>query len=65
MLPVILAIVGAGGAFLLAGAAQNRGWYLADQLCLQGAVLCDRPGLIFIAISAVAVIVTIRAVIKA
>lgn len=64
MLPVILAIVGASGAFLLAGAAKNHGWYLADQLCLQGAALCDRPGLIFISIGVVAVIVTIRAVVK-
>jgi len=64
MQPIILALVGVAGVFLLAGATKNQGWYLSDQLCQQGAILCDNPGLIFICICALALIVSIRAVVK-
>ncbi|MCF2523644.1 hypothetical protein [Bradyrhizobium sp. G127] len=60
----ILAIIGVGGLFLLAGAMRNRGWYLADQVCAQGAILCDNPGWV-VAISAVLVFVaTIQTIAK-
>jgi hypothetical protein len=44
----ILAIIGAGGLFLLAGAMRNHGWYLADQMCARGAILCDNPGTVLV-----------------
>lgn len=55
VLQVIFAILCGGGAFLLAGATRNRGWTVADQMCLQGAVFCDNPSLI-VACGAVLVI---------
>ncbi|MES2749745.1 MAG: hypothetical protein V4661_00055 [Pseudomonadota bacterium] len=64
MLPFVFAIVAGAVAFLLASVTRNQGWYLADQVCSQGGALCDNPKLIFIAVGAVAVIVTIRAVVK-
>jgi hypothetical protein len=64
MQPIIFAFVGMAGVFLLAGATRNQGWYLSDQLCQQGAILCDNPGLILISVCAIALIVTIRAVVK-
>lgn len=64
MLPFVLTIVAASGLFLLAGAARNHGWYVADQLCLRGPALCDSPGVLWIVIAAVALVVTIRAVAK-
>jgi hypothetical protein len=64
MQPIILVLVGVAGVFLLAGATRNHGWYLSDQLCQQGAILCDNPRLILISVCAIAAIVTIRAVVK-
>lgn len=64
MQPIILALVGVAGVFLLAGATKNQGWYLSDQLCQQGAILCDNPGLILIGVCVIALIVSIRAVVK-
>lgn len=55
MLQLILALLCGGGLFLLANATRNHGWYISDQLCLQGAVLCDNPGWI-VTIGAVLVI---------
>ncbi|MEW6767723.1 MAG: hypothetical protein AB1342_06805 [Pseudomonadota bacterium] len=46
MLQIIFAILCGGGLFLLAGAMQNHGWSIADQVCLHGAVFCDNPSLI-------------------
>ncbi|MBN8982218.1 MAG: hypothetical protein J0I29_13225 [Rhizobiales bacterium] len=46
MLHIIFAILSGGGLFLLAGATRNHGWFIADQVCLHGAVLCDNPSLI-------------------
>jgi hypothetical protein len=64
MQPIILTFVGVAGVFLLAGATKNQGWYLSDQLCQQGAIVCDNPGLILISVCAIALIVTLRAVVK-
>ncbi len=64
MLPFVMTVVAASGLFLLAGAARNQGWYVADQLCLRGPALCDSPGALWMAIAAVALVVTIRAVVK-
>lgn len=64
MLPFVLTIVAASGLFLLAGATRNQGWYVADQLCLRGPALCDSPGLLWIAIAVVALVLSIRAVVK-
>lgn len=55
MLQVIFAFLCGGGAFLLAGATRNRGWTIADKVCMQGAVFCDNPSLI-VACGAVLVI---------
>ena len=48
MLQVIFAFLCGGGAFLLAGATRNRGWTVADQVCLHGAAFCDNPSLIVV-----------------
>jgi hypothetical protein len=44
VLQLVFAVLCGGGLFLLAGATRNHGWYIADQLCLQGAAFCDNPG---------------------
>lgn len=59
MLQVIFAFLCGGGLFLLAGATKNHGWYVADQLCLQGAVFCDNPSMI---VTAGAVLVIFAAI---
>lgn len=64
MQPIILVLVGVAGVFLLAGVTKNQGWYVSDQLCQQGAFLCDNPGLIFISVCVIALIVSIRTVAK-
>lgn len=64
MQPIILVLVGVAGVFLLAGVTKNQGWYFSDQLCQQGAILCDNPGLVFIGVCVIALIVSIRAVAK-
>ncbi len=56
MQPIILVLVGVAGVFLLAGVTRNHGWYLSDQLCQQGAILCDNPGLILISVCIIALI---------
>jgi hypothetical protein len=64
MLPIILVSVGVAGVFLFAGVTRNHGWYLSDQVCQQGAILCDNPGVVFICIGVIALILSIRAVVK-
>ncbi len=46
MLQAIFALLCGGGLFLFASVTRNRGFYLADQLCQQGAMFCDHPALI-------------------
>ncbi|MBV5270124.1 MAG: hypothetical protein JZU55_09750 [Afipia sp.] len=60
----ILAIVGAGGLFLLAGATRNHGWYLADQVCARGAMLCDNPGWILVTLAVLLFVATIQTIAK-
>ncbi|MDO8981248.1 MAG: hypothetical protein Q7V17_18660 [Afipia sp.] len=64
MRQLILAISGAGGIFLLAGATRNRGWPLADQVCVQGAVLCDNPGWVLVTLAALLFVATIQSIAK-
>ena len=64
MRQLILAITGAGGVFLLAGALRNRGWALADEGCVRGAVLCDNPGGILAIVAALLFIATIQSIAK-
>lgn len=64
MRQVILAIVGAGGLFLLAGAVRNHGWYLADRMCAQGAVFCDNPWWVLVACAALLFVATIQTIAK-
>jgi hypothetical protein len=64
MRQLILAIIGAGGIFLLAGALRNRGWSLADEVCVRGAVLCDNPGWILTIIAALVFVATIQSIAK-
>lgn len=61
---LFLAMMGAGGVFLLAGALRNRGWPLADQLCVQGAILCDNPWWVLMTIAALLFVATIQTIIK-
>lgn len=49
MLQAIFAVLCGGGVFLLANATRNRGWTISDQICVQGAALCDNPGSIAVA----------------
>jgi len=64
MRQLILAITGAGGVFLLAGATRNHGWSLADQVCVQGAALCDNPGWLLAIIAALLFVATIQSIAK-
>lgn len=64
MLQMIFAFLCGGGVFLLAGVTRNRGWYVADQLCLQGAVFCDNPSLIVAAGSALVIFAAIHLMVK-
>lgn len=65
MQPFLILIMAVTGTFLLAGAVRNHGWYLADQLCIQGAVLCDNPTALLIAAFVLTLIVTLRLAVKA
>jgi hypothetical protein len=60
----ILIIIGAGGLFLLAGATRNHGWYLADQACARGAILCDNPGWILVTLAVLLFVATIQTIAK-
>lgn len=64
MRQAILAIVGAGGVFLLAGATRNHGFYLADQVCAQGAILCDNSWMVLVACAVLLFIATIQSIAK-
>lgn len=64
MRQLILAITGAGGIFLLAGATRNHGWPLADEVCRQGTVLCDNPGWVLVTIAALLFVATIQTIAK-
>lgn len=64
MLPIIIVSVGVAGIFLFAGVTRNHGWFLSDQICQQGAFICDNPSLVFICIGVIALILSIRAVVK-
>ncbi len=64
MRQLILAITGAGGVFLLAGALRNRGWALADEVCVRESVLCDNPGWILAIVAAMLFIATIHSIAK-
>jgi len=52
------------GTFLLAGTIRNHGWYLADQLCVQGALLCDNPLPLIIIAFVLTLIVSLRLAVK-
>jgi hypothetical protein len=62
MQPLILAIVGVGGVFLLAGATRNHGWGVADQVCRIGATLCDNPGWIIIAAAVLVIVAAVQSI---
>lgn len=64
MRQAILAIVGAGGVLLLAGALRNRGYYLADQVCMQGAALCDNPWWVLVSCAVLLFIATVHTIAK-
>jgi len=64
MRQLILAITGAGGIFLLAGATRNHGWSLADEVCIRGAVLCDNPGWVLVVLAALLFVATIQTIAK-
>lgn len=64
MRPVILAILYGGGVFLLASATRNKGWLVSDQLCQQGAVLCDNPGMILTIGVALVLVAAVHAMIR-
>lgn len=64
MQPFLFLITVVTGTFLLAGTVRNRGWYLADQLCIQGAVLCDHPGTLMIVAFTLTLVVTLRLTVK-
>lgn len=64
MRQLFLAMMGAGGVFLLAGALRNRGWPLADHLCFQGAILCDNPRWVLVTIAALLFVATLQTIIK-
>jgi hypothetical protein len=65
MRQAILVIVSAGGIILLAGAVRNHGWYLADQVCAQGAILCDNPGWVLVTSAVLLFVATIQTIAKA
>ncbi len=64
MRQAILAVVSAGGIFLLAGATRNHGYYLADQVCAQGAFLCDNPWWILVPCAVLLFVATIQTIAK-
>jgi len=64
MRQLILAITGVSGVFLLAGALRNRGWPLADEVCVRGAVLCDNPGWILVGVALLLFVATIQSIAK-
>ena len=64
MRQAILAIVGASGVVLLAGAVRNHGYYLADQVCAKGAILCDNPGWVLAFCAVLLFIATIQTIAK-
>ncbi len=64
MRQAILAIVGAGGVFLLAGALRNRGYSLADQVCAKGAILCDNQWWVLVICAALLFVATIQTIAK-
>lgn len=65
MFVLILALLGAAGAFFFASATQNWGWYMSYQLCRQGTVFCDHPGWLMTAAGVAIVIEMIRTMSKA
>lgn len=64
MRQLIMAVVGAGGIILLAGAMRNHGWYLADQICGRGAILCDNPHWVLATIAVLLFVATIQTIVK-
>ncbi len=64
MQPFLFLIMVVTGTFLLAGTVRNHGWYVADQLCVQGAILCDNPGPLLIIAFILTLIVTLRLAVK-
>lgn len=60
----IVAVMGAGGIVLLAGAMRNQGWYLADQVCARGTILCDNPSWIMGFIAVLLFVATIQTIVK-
>ena len=64
MRQLAMALIGAGGIVLLAGAMRNHGWSLADQICARGAILCDNPVWVLVAIGILVFMATIQTIIK-
>lgn len=64
MRQAILAIVGAGGIVLLAGAVRNHGYSLADQVCAKGAILCDNPWWVLVFCAVLLFVATIQSIAK-
>ena len=64
MRQLAMAVTGAGGIVLLAGAMRNRGWSLADQICARGAILCDNQWWVLVAIGVLVFMATIQTIVK-
>lgn len=64
MRQLAIALIGAGGIVLLAGAMRNHGWSLADQICARGAILCDNPWWVLVAIAVLLFMATIQTIVK-
>ena len=65
MFLLILALLGAAGAFFFASATQHSGWTWSYELCQQGAIFCEHPSWVLIAAGAVILFEMMRTMTKA
>ena len=64
MLPFIMAVLCGCGLFLLAGATRYHGWYVPDQICAVGAMLCDNPSWIVTVGTALVIVAAVNRILQ-
>lgn len=65
MFLLIMALLGASGAFYIASATRNSGWWWSYELCQQGAIFCDHPNWVLTAAVIAIVVGMIRTMTEA
>lgn len=65
MFLLIMALLGASGAFFLASATQHSGWLWSYELCQQGTIFCEHPSWILIAAGVAILVEMMRTMTKA